>query len=95
MRLMDKQTKTNIKNLALALREDLEKEIENRLNNIGVYPDKEWKDGRSLTHLSKDELDKRKRVAAFIKREEKIGLDQKKATSEFIKGAISPSYSAV
>ena len=84
---MDKQTKTKIKNLALALRDDLEKEIENRLDNIGIYVDKEWKDGRSLTHLSKDEIEKRKRVAAFIKREEKIGLDQKKATSEFIKEA--------
>jgi hypothetical protein len=84
---MDKQTKTKIKNLALALRDDLEKEIENRLDNIGIYPDKEWKDGRSLTHLSKDEIEKRKRVAAFIKREEKIGLDQRKATSEFIKEA--------
>jgi hypothetical protein len=84
---MDKQTKTKIKNLALALRDDLEKEIENRLDNIGIYIDKEWKDGRSLTHLSKDEIEKRKRVAAFIRREEKIGLDQKKATSEFIKEA--------
>ncbi|MDP3104945.1 MAG: hypothetical protein Q8M95_10115, partial [Candidatus Methanoperedens sp.] len=84
---MDKQTKTKIKNLALALRDDLEKEIENRLDNIGIYPEKEWKDGRSLTHLSKDEIEKRKRVAAFIKREEKIGLDQRKATSEFIKEA--------
>ncbi|MBU4373013.1 MAG: BREX-1 system adenine-specific DNA-methyltransferase PglX, partial [Euryarchaeota archaeon] len=36
---------------------------------------------------SKDEIEKRKRVAAFIKREEKIGIDQKKATSEFIKEA--------
>jgi hypothetical protein len=87
MRFMDKQTKTKIKNLALVLRDDLEKEIENRLDNIGIYPDKEWKDGRSLTHLSKDEIEKRKRVAAFIKREEKIGLDQRKATSEFIKEA--------
>lgn len=84
---MEKQTKTKIKNLALALRDDLEKEIENRLDNIGIYIDKEWKDGRSLTHLSKDEIEKRKRVAAFIKREEKIGLDQRKATSEFIKEA--------
>jgi hypothetical protein len=84
---MDKQTKTKIKKLVLALRDDLEKEIENRLDNIGIYVDKEWKDGRSLTHLSKDEIEKRKRVAAFIKREEKIGLDLKKATSEFIKEA--------
>lgn len=87
MRLMDKQTKTKIKNLVLALRDDLEKEMENRLDNIGIYLEKEWKDGRSLTHLSKDELENRKRVAAFIKREEKIGLDQRKATSEFIKEA--------
>ncbi|PPA80394.1 MAG: N-6 DNA Methylase [ANME-2 cluster archaeon HR1] len=84
---MDKQTKTKIKNLVLELRDNFEKEIENRLNNIGIYPDKEWKDGRSLPHLSKDELDNRRRVAAFIKREEKIGHDQKKATSEFIKEA--------
>jgi hypothetical protein len=84
---MDKQTKTKIKKLVLALRDDLEKEIENRLDNIGIYVDKEWKDGRSLTHLKKEELENRKRVAAFIKREEKIGLDQKKATSEFIKEA--------
>ena len=84
---MDKQTKTKIKNLVLELRDNFEKEIENRLNNIGIYPDKEWKDGRSLPHLSKDELDNRRRIAAFIKREEKIGHDQKKATSEFIKEA--------
>lgn len=84
---MDKQTKTKIKNLVLDLRDDFEKEIENRLNNIGIYPDKEWKDGRSLPHLEKKELDNRRRVAAFIKREEKIGIDQKKATTEFIKEA--------
>ncbi len=84
---MDKQTKTKIKNVVLSLRDDLEKEIENRLDNIGIYIDKEWKDGRSLTHLKKEELENRKRVGAFIKREEKIGLDQKKATSEFIKEA--------
>lgn len=84
---MDKQTKTKIKNLVLELRDDFEKEIENRLNNIGIYPDKEWKDGRSLPHLEKKELENRRRVAAFIKREEKIGIDQKKATKEFIKEA--------
>jgi len=84
---MDKQTKTRIKNMVLSLRDDFEKEIENRLNNIGIYPDKDWKDGRSLPHLSKDELEKRKRVAAFILREEMIGLDRKKATEEFIKEA--------
>jgi len=82
---MDKQTKTKIKNLVLGLRDDFEKEIENRLNNIGIYPHKEWKDGRSLPHLEKKELDNRGRVAAFIRREEKIGIDQKKATKEFIK----------
>ncbi|MCJ7625444.1 MAG: BREX-1 system adenine-specific DNA-methyltransferase PglX, partial [Anaerolineaceae bacterium] len=41
----------------------------------------------SLPHLEKKELDNRRRVAAFIKREEKIGIDQKKATKEFIKEA--------
>ena len=82
---MDKQTKTKIKNLVLELRDDFEKEIENRLNNIGIYPDKEWKDGRSLPHLEKKELENRRRVAAFIKREEKIGIDQQTATKEFIK----------
>ena len=84
---MDKQTKTRIKNMVLSLRDDFEKEIGNRLNNIGIYPDKDWKDGRSLPHLSKDELEKRKHVAVFILREEKIGLDRKKATEEFIKEA--------
>ena len=84
---MDKQTKTRIKNMVLSLRDDFEKEIGNRLNNIGIYPDKDWKDGRSLPHLSKNELEKRKHVAAFILREEKIGLDRKKATEEFIKEA--------
>ena len=83
---MDKQTKTKIKNLVLKLRDDFEKEIENRLNNIGIYPDKEWKDGRSLPHLkTKKQLDNRRRVAAFIRREEKIGIDRKTATKEFIK----------
>jgi len=82
---MDKQTKTKIKNLVLGFRDDFEKEIENRLNNIGIYPDKEWKDGRSLPHLEKKQLDNRRRVAAFIKREEKIGIDRKTATKEFIK----------
>ena len=82
---MDKQTKTKIKNLVLELRDDFEKEIKNRLNNIGIYLDKEWKDGRSLPHLEKKELENRRRVAAFIKREEKIGIDQKTATKEFIK----------
>ncbi|MDW7777178.1 MAG: BREX-1 system adenine-specific DNA-methyltransferase PglX [Methanosarcinales archaeon] len=76
-----------MKNLVLELRDDFEKEIENRLNNIGIYPDKEWKDGRSLPYLEKKELDNRRRVAVFIKREEKIGIDQKKATKEFIKEA--------
>lgn len=87
---MDKQTKTNVKNLVLSLRDDFEKEIENRLSHIGIYKDREWKDGRSLPHLAEDELgrkelDKRRRVAAFIKREEKIGLSLEEATSEFIK----------
>lgn len=87
---MDKQTKTNVKNLVLSLRDDFEKEIENRLSHIGIYNDREWKDGRSLPHLAEDELgrkelDKRRRVAAFIKREEKLGLSLEEATSEFIK----------
>lgn len=87
---MDKQTKTNVKNLVLSLRDDFEKEIENRLSHIGIYKDREWKDGRSLPHLAEDELgrkelDKRRRVAAFIKREEKLGLSLEEATSEFIK----------
>lgn len=89
---MDKQTKNKIKSIVLALRQDFEKEIANRLNNMGISPDKEWKDGRSLPHLSDDEigrneLEKRRRIAAFINREIKAGQSQKTATEEFIREA--------
>ncbi|WP_217497659.1 Eco57I restriction-modification methylase domain-containing protein, partial [Methanosarcina mazei] len=89
---MDKQTKNKIKSMVLALRQDFEKEIANRLNNIGISPDREWKDGRSLPHLSEDEigrneLEKRRRIAAFITREIKAGQGQKAATEEFIREA--------
>lgn len=89
---MDKQTKNKIKSMVLVLREDFEKEIANRLNNMGISPDREWKDGRSLPHLSEDEigrneLEKRRRIAAFITREIKAGQGQKAATEEFIREA--------
>jgi SAM-dependent methyltransferase len=84
---VDKETKNKIKNLVLKLREDFEKEIELGLNRHGIYVDKEWKDGRSLTHLSKQELENRNRIAAFIKRQESAGISRAKATREFIKEA--------
>jgi len=84
---VEKENKTKIKNLVLRLREDFEKEIDNGLNKHGIYVDKEWKDGRSLTHLSKQELENRNRIAAFIKRQETAGTTRAEATREFIKEA--------
>jgi len=84
---MDKETKKKIKNMVLTLREMFENEIENRLNYYGIYRDKAWKDGRSLRYLSSEELSNKKRVEAFIKRQESAGLSQLQATEEFIKEA--------
>jgi len=84
---MDKETKKKIKNMVLTLREMFENEIENRLNYYGIYRDKAWKDGRSLRYLSSEELSNKKRVEAFIKRQESAGLSQSQATVEFIKEA--------
>ena len=84
---MDKETKRKIKDMVLTLRSRFEEEIENRLNYHGIYIDKTWKDGRSLRHLSPEELLNKKRVEAFIKRQESDGssLSQDQATKEFIK----------
>ena len=82
---MDKESKKKIKSMVLTLREMFEKEMENRLNYFGIYVDKAWKDGRSLRHLGSEELDSKKRIETFIKREEAAGLSTSEATSEFIK----------
>jgi hypothetical protein len=89
---MDKETKKKIKNMVLTLREMFENEIENRLNYYGIYRDKAWKDGRSLRYLSSEELSNKKRVEAFIKRQESAGLSQSQAAVEFIKEA---SYTSI
>lgn len=73
--------------MVLTLREMFEKEIENGLNRYGIYIDKTWKDGRFLKHMKSEELDNKKRIEAFIKRQESTGLSQSQATKEFIKEA--------
>ncbi len=82
---MDKKTKAKIKAMVLKLREEFEKEIEICLSRFGIYPDKEWKHPNALTYLTKDEREKRRRIAAYIKRRK--DLSQAEAMREFIKEA--------
>ena len=71
---MDKETKRQIKNLVLTLRESFEADIAVVLGRYGILADKKWERADKLTYLSEDEKLLKDKIEKTIQKEMGSGI---------------------
>ncbi|MHA1413845.1 MAG: Eco57I restriction-modification methylase domain-containing protein, partial [Promethearchaeota archaeon] len=81
---MNAEQKRLINSFILDLRESMENELELSLKHYGIFLDRYWLDVEQLDFLSDEEKKIKKKIEIYIKRKEKIGINKRESTRQFI-----------